>query len=444
MKQSTLERLSCPNCHGQLEVNRATGNGESIEDGTLSCPSCSQSFSIEEGVPRMFVVYDTETASPSERFRLARSVVEGLVDRHVPAVERDGPLPSGKWHAPEHWKYVRLAYLAIGYLACAIGIVTALAGAHKWGLLAFLVGLAIFVGDYIWYRWRERRAYQKHLLLLRQMLRAPGKIGEKTLLTQFKPFHEVVKSEADAGVATHQLASEEYQNQLALVNWKAYKVKQTLAEIPPPGKRVLNIGCGGGIHTVVSRSYLESGFDMVGLDYRQNYVLEFCAELKTDGVLGNAHRLPFADNSFDWINCTDVIEHLVSPEQLLREIQRVLRGGGGLLMTTENATSFGFFSSNPLACFSLNPLIMIERIIGTVAPQILPPREIIGSWGGMTFVHNQFSHQDLEGLLKGAGFKILKLETVFPMKKLESLNKTLAGLPGFKWMGYSLFAVAKK
>jgi ubiquinone/menaquinone biosynthesis C-methylase UbiE/uncharacterized protein YbaR (Trm112 family) len=445
MKRSTLERLICPVCHGTLEVNVATGNGESVEKGALKCPRCGQTFGIEEGVPRMFVPYDAEAAPATERFRVVSSVVEDLINQHVPAAEREGPLPAGKWHTPEYWKFFRVIYLGVGYLACLFGIVIASFGLHKLGLLAVAAGLVIFVADYLWYRWRERRAYQKHLLLLRQILQSPGQKREgKHLLTQMKPFHETIKDQSAAGVLTDQLGAEEYQNQQSLVNWKAYKVKETLTGVTSPGKRMLNIGCGGAIHTVVSRSYIEAGYEMTGLDYRQDHVLEFCSELKTEGVLGNALQLPFGDGIFDWVNCTDVIEHLLSPEQLVREIQRVLRVGGVLLMTTENATSFGFFSSNPLACFSLNPLILIERMIGTAVPKILPPREIIGSWGKVNFVHNQFSHQDLEGLLRGAGFEIVKLETVFPVKKFEPLNKTLAGLPCFKWMGYSLFTVAKK
>ena len=445
MKRSNLERLACPNCHGPLELGIVSGNGDSVEQGTLACPRCSQSFNIEEGVPRMFAIYDTEEASTSERFRVARSVVEAQVNKSVPAAEREGPLPSGKWHTPDYVKYFRLAYLGVAGLAFVVGIIVALVGLHKWGLAGALFGLVIFIADYIWYRWRERRMYQKHLLLLRQMMRAPGHTkGTQHLLTQMKPYHEVVPDQAAAGVLKNQLGEEEYKNQLSLVNWKSYKIEQALATVTPPGKRVLNIGCGGGLHTIVSRSYVEKGFEMVGLDYRQNYVLEFCSELQVDGVLGNALRLPFSDKSFDWVSCTDVIEHLLSPEQLLREIQRVLSDEGVLLMSTENATSFGFFASNPLACFSINPLIFMERIIGTLVPNILPPREIIGSWGGTIFVHNQFSHQDLEGLLRDSGLNPVRLETVFPIKEFEGVNQALAGLPFFKWMGYSLFTIAKK
>ncbi|MFN8439601.1 MAG: methyltransferase domain-containing protein [Caldilineaceae bacterium] len=42
--------------------------------------------------------------------------------------------------------------------------------------------------------------------------------------------------------------------------------------------------------------------------------------------------LPFADNVFDAAVCTQVLEHLAEPEKVLREIQRVLKPGGILLL----------------------------------------------------------------------------------------------------------------
>ena len=45
-------------------------------------------------------------------------------------------------------------------------------------------------------------------------------------------------------------------------------------------------------------------------------------------MFGDAARLPFADGSFDVVVCLEVIEHLPQPEQVLREVNRVLRAGG--------------------------------------------------------------------------------------------------------------------
>lgn len=47
--------------------------------------------------------------------------------------------------------------------------------------------------------------------------------------------------------------------------------------------------------------------------------------------------LPFADASFDWAISFQVIEHIGQDREFVREIHRVLRPGGGLIVTTPNA-----------------------------------------------------------------------------------------------------------
>lgn len=50
-------------------------------------------------------------------------------------------------------------------------------------------------------------------------------------------------------------------------------------------------------------------------------------------VVGDAIALPFAGASADAILCTEVIEHVVEPETLLKEAHRVLKPGGSLLLS---------------------------------------------------------------------------------------------------------------
>jgi SAM-dependent methyltransferase len=47
---------------------------------------------------------------------------------------------------------------------------------------------------------------------------------------------------------------------------------------------------------------------------------------------------PFADATFDRVQCIEVIEHLMDPVTTLREINRVLKPGGELFISTPNAT----------------------------------------------------------------------------------------------------------
>lgn len=59
---------------------------------------------------------------------------------------------------------------------------------------------------------------------------------------------------------------------------------------------------------------------------------EGCAELAL-AVQSDAVRLPFSESSFDAAFILDVLEHIDEDETVLREIRRVLRPGGSLLIT---------------------------------------------------------------------------------------------------------------
>jgi SAM-dependent methyltransferase len=88
----------------------------------------------------------------------------------------------------------------------------------------------------------------------------------------------------------------------------------------PPGASVLDVGAGN----MPYRSLLEAG----GRTY---------TAVDIEGpapVIGRAEDLPFPDASFDVVVCFQVLEHLDSPEQAVREFFRVLRPGGRVLLTT--------------------------------------------------------------------------------------------------------------
>lgn len=51
-------------------------------------------------------------------------------------------------------------------------------------------------------------------------------------------------------------------------------------------------------------------------------------------VVGDAHRLPYADGSVDGIECEAVLEHLESPQRAVEEFFRVLRPGGEVYAVT--------------------------------------------------------------------------------------------------------------
>jgi len=98
----------------------------------------------------------------------------------------------------------------------------------------------------------------------------------------------------------------------------------------PPGGRSLEVGCGSAR---VSGFLAALGFEVVGLDY-EVAALRLAGRgfqsggVKGDMLLGDAFALPFADQSFDVVLSTGLLEHFADPSPIVAEMARVLRCGG--------------------------------------------------------------------------------------------------------------------
>ena len=93
------------------------------------------------------------------------------------------------------------------------------------------------------------------------------------------------------------------------------------------GSRLLEIGCGTGANLRERRSRWTS---TVGIDLELR-ALAYCRDLLT--VQADAlEALPFADTTFDVVVLLDVLEHLANPGNLVREMSRVLRQDGAVVI----------------------------------------------------------------------------------------------------------------
>jgi ubiquinone/menaquinone biosynthesis C-methylase UbiE len=103
------------------------------------------------------------------------------------------------------------------------------------------------------------------------------------------------------------------------------------------GDLVLDLGCGEGRHVI--SAYLEANVHCVGVDLSledlqttQENFSEFAEPDNVNKSFGlssaNALELPFADNTFDKVICSEVLEHIPDYAGALREIERVLKPGG--------------------------------------------------------------------------------------------------------------------
>ncbi len=92
--------------------------------------------------------------------------------------------------------------------------------------------------------------------------------------------------------------------------------------------RILDVGCGTGANLLMLSQY----GDAEGVDVSED-ALAFCRERGLDKVkLGAAEALPYDDATFDLVTALDVVEHLDDDLAGLREMRRVLRPGGRVLL----------------------------------------------------------------------------------------------------------------
>ena len=95
-----------------------------------------------------------------------------------------------------------------------------------------------------------------------------------------------------------------------------------------PNARILDVGCGTGANLKMLADYGRAE----GVDISPQAV-EFCRERGLDSVkLGAAEQLPYENDSFELVTALDVIEHLDDDVAGLREMRRVLRRDGRVLL----------------------------------------------------------------------------------------------------------------
>lgn len=95
---------------------------------------------------------------------------------------------------------------------------------------------------------------------------------------------------------------------------------------------ILDLGCGTGYNIDYMK---QAGYtNCLGLDFTFD-ALKYCKNRDIDDVVcADTIQIPFADNSFDVITSLDMIEHIEDDSSAIREMHRVLKPGGQLIIFT--------------------------------------------------------------------------------------------------------------
>jgi len=104
------------------------------------------------------------------------------------------------------------------------------------------------------------------------------------------------------------------------------------------GKKLLDVGCSLGFMLKIFGEF--GGFRVFGVDLSK-YAIDFGRkELGLKNLfLGDLKRAHFRDNFFDVVTCFHTIEHVAGPISLLKEMARVLKDGGTLVLATPDVNS---------------------------------------------------------------------------------------------------------
>lgn len=99
-----------------------------------------------------------------------------------------------------------------------------------------------------------------------------------------------------------------------------------------PNQLILNVGSGGSTYDLP--------YEMYHLDITDTQIKQF-----SHWVVGSLEKLPFEDNTFDVCICVGTVINYCNPKKAIKELSRVLKPNGKLILEFENSHSMEFLFS---------------------------------------------------------------------------------------------------
>jgi len=109
------------------------------------------------------------------------------------------------------------------------------------------------------------------------------------------------------------------------------------------GKLAADIGAGIGF---ITEGLVRKGARIIAVDQSENMLKEmrkrFLKFSKIDYRLGTAEKIPIPDRTVDYVFANMVLHHVDSPSDVIKEMTRILKSGGKLVITDLDEHNFEF------------------------------------------------------------------------------------------------------
>jgi SAM-dependent methyltransferase len=168
---------------------------------------------------------------------------------------------------------------------------------------------------------------------------------------------------------------------------------------------LLELGSAGGFFLEGAR---RAGFRVKGVELSAPAVAYARRELALEIHEGLLEHAPWPDGSFDVAYADNVLEHTTSPEGVLRDLHRLLRPGGHLVVIVPTYVNSIYFR----AMLVLRKLLP-ERLLGEQLLRLL--KFDSDHDGGYPYHILEFDRTTLTRLVKRAGFEIVSAQGSLPM-----------------------------
>jgi ubiquinone/menaquinone biosynthesis C-methylase UbiE len=190
--------------------------------------------------------------------------------------------------------------------------------------------------------------------------------------------------------------------------FRVNSLRENIKRIVGGGKIALDLGCGvGGNLEMLTQKYC----NVVGLDISVNALKDARRHFKkVNMALATAEHLPFSDHTFDFVLATEVIEHLIAPEEMLSEIHRVVSPKGQVVITTPNHLELQRIVYNCIAWVLSKGGLHRDRsqiLLRNVYGKLMGHRDLVHKNEDCVDEHlHNFTPHALNKLLKKQGFEV--------------------------------------